>query len=84
MKAFPTPIRVDKESFDIGMDLRDYFAAKATDEDIAPYINDWENPRDCVWINSQGECLPTKEPSKRPREVAKYLYADAMIKARTA
>jgi hypothetical protein len=28
MKAFPTATRVDKESYDSGMDLRDYFAAK--------------------------------------------------------
>jgi hypothetical protein len=27
MKAFPTATRVDKESYDTGMDLRDYFAA---------------------------------------------------------
>lgn len=29
MKAFPTGTRVDSESYDTGMDLRDYFAAKA-------------------------------------------------------
>lgn len=76
MKAFPNTRYAE------GMDLRDYFAARATNEDIRPYINDWSNPVDSVYINSQGECLPTKEPSKRSREVAKYLYADAMIEAR--
>ena len=34
MKAFPTPTRVDKESFDSGMDLRDYFASRAMQSDI--------------------------------------------------
>ena len=28
MKAFPTGTRVDPKSYDTGMDLRDYFAAK--------------------------------------------------------
>jgi len=29
MKAFPTATRINKETFDSGMELRDYFAAKA-------------------------------------------------------
>ena len=28
MKAYPTPTRVDKEAFDTGMELRDYFASQ--------------------------------------------------------
>ena len=48
MKAFPTGTRVDPKSYDTGMDLRDYFAAKVmqglmasqwqVDEPYAEYV----------------------------------------------
>ena len=81
MKAFPIDSKYPENW---GMDLRDYFAAKATDVDIKPFINDWENPVDAVYVSPNGDCIPSKKPSKRIREVAKYLYADAMMEARKA
>lgn len=71
MKAFPNtaeyPLRND------GMDLRDYFASKASDYDIYPYMFE-------VTVN--GPCR--SEVPIRTREEAKYVYADAMLKAREA
>jgi hypothetical protein len=51
-----------------GMDLRDYFAAKATEDDIEHHMNA---------IGKNAEAWPT-------RERCKFAYADAMLKARTA
>jgi hypothetical protein len=63
-----------------GMTLRDYFAAKATNEDINMHsMGSWAQ-----WV----EELPSgrKEMKSgfkpRTREEAKYAYADAMLKAR--
>jgi hypothetical protein len=53
-----------------GIDLRDYFAAKATEQDIQPFLWESVGPRSAVQT-----CT---------REEAKYKYADAMMKAREA
>ncbi len=73
MKAFPStePIYGDnivgvKQS--TGMDLRDYFAAQATEQDIQPFL--WKS----VGSYSAVQCCT--------REEARYKYADAMMKAR--
>jgi hypothetical protein len=78
MKAFAGKTQYYQE----GMDLRDYFAAKATEQDIKNYEQD------------VGEVITGKDSLgrewKRPeiiyytREEAKYRYADAMMKARGA
>jgi len=66
-----------------GMTLRDYFAAKATDEDVRQYINDYSQMVDGFYFSvATGKPEPTKMPTKRTREQAKYIYADAMLKAR--
>ena len=57
------------------MTMRDWFAAQATEEDIAEYMP-----------TTQGEAAVFKDKHGfRPsREWAKYQYADAMIAAREA
>jgi hypothetical protein len=79
MKAFPHIAKVHmldgnsiikEEITSGGMDLRDYFAAKATEQDIQPFLWESVGPRSAVQT-----CT---------REEAKYKYADAMIKAREA
>lgn len=57
------------ETFAIqGMDLRDYFAARALEQDIQEYL--WER------VGVYGKI------ARCTREEAKYKYADAMMKAR--
>ncbi len=51
-----------------GMTLRDYFAAKATEQDLQSFLWKSVGPRSAVQ-----SCT---------REEAKYKYADAMMKAR--
>ena len=60
--AFPN-IQNDIDCGGAGMSLRDYFAAHATEGDIAEYLSGFSK-------------------TVRPREAAKYRYADAMLKAR--
>ena len=55
-------------SSDAGMSLRDYFAAKASEEDIAEYMP-----------TKVGEA---KLYPHRTRQWARYKHADAMLKAR--
>ena len=67
--------------YDKGMTLRDYFAAKASEEDIKAHqdggvkeqvVDDYLNARKrIVYCNV-----------RYTREQAKYCYADAMLKAR--
>jgi hypothetical protein len=82
MRAFPTNktllMQDDNEklyvqSFEnLGMDLRDYFAAKATEQDIQEYM--WEVVTQTSHVLSKIQV--------RNREQARYAYADAMMKAR--
>ena len=64
MKAFPTK-HLD------GMDLRDYFASKASENDIDKY----------QWDTTVGYGIIGKT-QVLTREEAKFAYADAMMKAR--
>lgn len=63
--------------------LRDFFAATATDLDVAPYLNDYEN---LIYRPAGSNSMCTWEarqvPTPRTREEARYLYADAMLKQR--
>ena len=77
--AFPTTVRNHhdaetggqwSEHIDEGMTLRDYFAAKASEADIAEYM-----PK------TVGEA--TLQPY-RTRQWARYKHADAILKAREA
>lgn len=66
-----------------GITVRDYFAAKASEEDINEHI--WKGfKEEYVYEKYDG----TKETRMRQamwtREEARYRYADAMMKARAA
>lgn len=65
--AFPTGDSARHES---GMFLRDYFAARATEQDI-------EQHRGFDRLDDADRPIYTES-----REVAKFKYADAMVKAR--
>ena len=64
-----------------GLTIRDYFAAKATEEDIKAHIYG-PIARQIRSVGSMGEKREVDAPSVRSREEAKYAYADAMLKAR--
>ena len=67
--------------FSPGMALRDYFAVTATDADIEHLI-----PRvrwiDKVVVNSEGQKEVLHDPPDNARQIARYMHADAMLKAR--
>ena len=64
-----------------GMTLRDYFAAKANEEDIAAHL--WKGFIErTVKTAPDGTRYESSVAAKWTREQAKYLYADAMLKAR--
>jgi hypothetical protein len=78
--AFPTATLAQKTEG--GMTLRDYFAAKASEDDIRANI---EGPiHECIVEGSDGRKHITNRTVKYTREQAKYRYADAMLKARDA
>lgn len=67
---------------DPGMTLRDYFAAKATEEDINAHR---EGPmEEHIVSDVKGRKLITHRSTRYTREQAKYRYADAMLKVRGA
>lgn len=88
--AFPAPDRAEYEFGEInrgvysGMTLRDYFASNATDKDIAPYLNDYENLTHIPAGHSHmtGSYAARSAPTRRSIETARYMFADAMLKAR--
>ena len=64
-----------------GMTLRDYFAAKASEEDINEHI--WKgHTEDYVTTDGYGKKLVIQRQAMWTREEARYRYADAMLKAR--
>ena len=82
--AFPSTFKsLDPESQQIhrwGMTLRDYFAAKATEEDIKAHR---EGPiGEHIVSDVNGRKHITHRNTRYTREQAKYRYADAMLKAR--
>ena len=68
--AFPRPFSGTTQYAQDGMTLRDYFAAKASEADIAEYMP-----------QTMGEA---KFHPNRTRQWARYQHADAMLKAREA
>ena len=62
------------------MTLRDYFAAKATEEDIKNYMRDDGNL--ISGTDTLGRPWERREIIYFTREQAKYRYADAMLEAR--
>jgi hypothetical protein len=66
-----------------GMTLRDYFAAKASEDDINEHA--WKgHTEDFVTTDGYGKKTVIKRQAMWTREQAKYRYADAMLKARDA
>ena len=63
-----------------GMTLRDYFAAKASEEDIADYRIGPTTEHVIESLNGLKSIV--NFPEMRTRMQAKYLYADAMLEAR--
>ena len=66
-----------------GMTLRDYFAAKASEEDIQAHI--WKGFNEVqIRTAPDGKKYEISAAATWTREQAKYRYADAMLKAREA
>jgi hypothetical protein len=71
LSAFPIAIDFgDVVKYQDGMTLRDYFAAKASEADIAEYMPE---------TLEEAKLYPN-----RTRQWARYQHADAMLKAREA
>ena len=82
--AFPTEYRDDAtQPCAEGMTRRDYFAARASEEDINAHIWKGHN-EDFVMTDGYGAKTVVKRQAMWSREEAKFLYADAMLKAREA
>jgi hypothetical protein len=64
-----------------GMMLRDYFAAKASEEDIK-HFRPKGFTEQYVIDNGYGGKEVARRPAMWTREQARYIYADAMIEAR--
>ena len=74
--AFPS-----RNTLNDGMTLRDYFAAKASEDDINAHT--WKGyHEDYVTIDSYGKKSVIQRPARWTREEARYRYADAMLAAR--
>lgn len=85
--AFPTGLIFDDKGVIIGenngMTLRDYFAARASEEDINQHI--WKGFNEtAIKTAPDGTKYETSIAARWTREQAKYRYADAMLKARQA
>ena len=81
--AFPTQIDNYAHYGTQGMTLRDYFAAKASEEDIKRHLFTGRIV-DVVVELTNGRKEIYKEPEVQTREQARYAFADAMLKAREA
>ena len=64
-----------------GMSLRDYFAAKATEDDVMEHICKGYKEQHVIERGDGTSCIATRQ-AMWTREEAKYRYADAMLKAR--
>ena len=80
--AFPYSGVGDDMNYSRGMTLRDYFAAKATEQDIKNYEQD--EGKEISGTDSLGLEWKRREIIYYTREQAKYRYANAMLKAREA
>ena len=66
---------------DTGMTLRDYFAAHASEADIAPHLlGPW---KEHILTDYNGaKYIASRAQTTLPQAQARYLFADAMLKAR--
>lgn len=60
-----------------GMDLRDFFAATASEGDVK-----WYQKKIARELDNSPEFSNDHNPDHIPREIAKYRYADEMMEAR--
>lgn len=66
-----------------GMTLRDFFATKATDGDIADMME--RIPKiEKVYTDGTGSSSLYRGLPENARQIARYMHADAMLKAREA
>jgi hypothetical protein len=65
------------------MTLRDYFAAHATEEDICTAMN-LVKKVEVVRDLGNGHKVIERGYPENTRQIARYIHADAMLKARTA
>jgi hypothetical protein len=81
--AFPHPAgwRRDPEISD-GMTLRDYFAAHASDDEITEMLGRLPLVDKVVLDGSSRRIVPGRPDNAR--QIARYMHADAMLKARQA
>ena len=78
--AFPTPAHNLPND---GMTLRDYFAAHATDEDIYTAM-DLVKKVEVVRDRGNGHKVIERGYPDNTRQLARYIHADKMLKAREA
>jgi hypothetical protein len=64
-----------------GMTLRDYFAAKASDEDIAVIMAGMPDTERIFKGPDGGKQIIRSRP-ENARQIARYMHADAMLKER--
>ncbi len=76
--AFPTQVA----SYE-GMTLRDYFAAHATEEDICTAMDLVKKVEQVRDLDSGHKVIERGYPDNT-RQLARYIHADAMLKARDA
>ena len=85
--AFPRPLSVDDVDPDIsypahvGMTLRDYFATHATEEDICTAM-DLVKKEEVVRDLGNGHKAIDRGYPINTRQIARYIHADMMLKAR--
>ena len=79
--AFPCHPGIENPIYD-GMSLRDYFAAKASEEDIKAHQDGGVQEQVVDDMNGWKSIVHCSV--RYTREQAKYRYADAMLKARQA
>ena len=79
--AFPCHPGIENSIYD-GMSLRDYFAAKASEEDIKAHQDGRMKEQVVDDINGRKKVVHCNV--RYTREQAKYRYADAMLEARQA
>jgi hypothetical protein len=80
--AFPSHGSMGEVSQE-GMTLRDYFAAKATDADIEDAMLYMQRV-DRILESHNGQKQIIKGLPDNARQIARYMHADAMLRAREA
>ncbi len=81
--AYPSPRWEGWGSPQEGMTLRDYFAAHATEEDICTAM-DLVKKVEVVRDLGNGHKVIERGYPDNTRQIARYIHADAMLKARDA